>query len=250
MNFSGMGEGSCAGTLLRFPLRLIPRRMRMPILQGRLKGKRWIVGSSNHGCWLGSYEFTKRRLFEKIVSENSVVFDIGAHAGFYTLLSSVLVGQQGKVFAFEPCPANLKFLHEHLRINKVKNVKVIEAAVADWSGNGQFEENLDSSMSRVSKSGSLTIRLVSLDELYHTGEIPPPDVIKIDVEGGEVQILEGAKDLLSIASPTIFLATHGEKIHDQSCDFLFSRGYTLEPIGGDRLVEASEVFAYKIGSQD
>jgi FkbM family methyltransferase len=221
----------------------------MPILQGRLRGKRWIVGSSNHGCWLGSYEFTKRRLFEKIVTENSVVFDIGAHAGFYTLLSSVLVGPHGKVFAFEPLPANLKFLHEHLRINKINNVKVIEAAVADCSGTGQFEENLNSSMGRISNTGNLKINLVRLDDMYHNGEIPPPDFIKIDVEGGEIQVLEGAKNLLSMASPTIFLATHGEKIHEQSCNFLLCRGYTLEPIGGGRLLGSSEVLAYKIRSQ-
>lgn len=66
--------------------------MVVPVLQGSLRGRKWIVGSSNHGCWLGSYEWKKQRLFTRTVSSGDVVFDIGAHVGFYTLLASVLVG--------------------------------------------------------------------------------------------------------------------------------------------------------------
>ena len=97
MNFSGISNKKLLGKLLRFPFRFIPTDMRMPILQGRLKGKKWIVGSSNHGCWLGSYEYEKRLVFEKTVTKGSIVFDIGAHVGFYTLLASVLVGPGGRV---------------------------------------------------------------------------------------------------------------------------------------------------------
>ena len=63
--------------------------------------------------------------------ERCVVFDIGANTGFYTLLASVLVGPQGRVFAFEPVPLNLRYLNEHLRLNNIKNVSVIDAAVAE-----------------------------------------------------------------------------------------------------------------------
>ncbi len=45
----------------------------LPVLQGRLKGKRWIVGSSNHGCWLGSFEYDKRRAFEAMVQPGGMV---------------------------------------------------------------------------------------------------------------------------------------------------------------------------------
>ena len=59
------------GRLLRFSLRLIPTGMKLPILQGKLKGKRWIVGLSNHGCWLGSYEYEKQILFAEMIQEGS-----------------------------------------------------------------------------------------------------------------------------------------------------------------------------------
>jgi len=129
INFSGITDNSVVGKVLRLPLKLIPGGTILPILQGNLKGKKWIVGSSNHGCWLGTYEFAKQRLFSETIREGSVVYDIGAHVGFYTLLASVLVGPKGKVVAFEPLPRNIYYLKKHLRLNQCKNVILVEAAV-------------------------------------------------------------------------------------------------------------------------
>jgi hypothetical protein len=153
MNFSGISKNTPTGKLLRLPLRLIPPEMKMPILQGKLRGFKWIVGSSNHGCWLGSYEWEMRRLFEETVKEGSIVFDIGAHVGFYTLLASALVGPTGKVFAFEPVPQNVSYLKEHLRINQVMNVVIHEAAVFDRTGPAPFDPKLTSSQGCISSPG-------------------------------------------------------------------------------------------------
>ena len=96
LKISKIPINSSIGKLLRFLLNLIPRDYEVPILQGKLKGQKWIVGSSNHGCWLGSYEYEKRLRFEGEVQKDSVVYDIGANVGFYTLLASKLVGGNGK----------------------------------------------------------------------------------------------------------------------------------------------------------
>lgn len=108
MNISAVPHDSLVGRLLRWPLRFIPPELVVPILQGKLKGRKWVVGSSKHGCWLGSYEYHKRRLFEQLIRPGDTVFDIGAHVGFYTLLASILTGPAGRVFAFEPLPRNLR----------------------------------------------------------------------------------------------------------------------------------------------
>jgi len=71
LNFSKISSDSIIGKFLRFPLKLLPQNMIVPIIQGKLRGKKWIVGSSNHGCWLGSYEYEKQVLFSKIVQEGS-----------------------------------------------------------------------------------------------------------------------------------------------------------------------------------
>jgi len=244
MNFSGVSDKSLAGKALRFPLRLIPPDTVLPILQGKLRGLKWIAGSSNHGCWLGSYEYHKQKAFEKMVPKGSVVFDIGANAGFYTLLASVLVGAQGRVFAFEPVPRNLRYLKEHLRINGVKNVSVIEAAVADCAGVAHFDAGPNPATGHLAADGCLTVRTVSLDEMVKAGELPPPNYMKIDVEGAEANVLLGAKSVLAVLSPAIFLATHSKELHSTCCELLQSLGYSVEPISGQALDQTDEVLAY------
>src|SRR5579871_1243331 len=117
MNLSGISNESVVGRALRAPFRLIPRSAAVPILQGPLRGKRWVVGSATHGCWLGSYEQDKQQCFAGAVSVGSVVYDIGANVGFYSLLASVLVGVSGAVYSFEPVPRNCHFLRRHVDLN-------------------------------------------------------------------------------------------------------------------------------------
>jgi FkbM family methyltransferase len=248
MNFSGISNRTLPGKLLRLPLRFIPAEMKLPIMQGRLKGKKWIVGSSDHGCWIGSYEYEKRLLFEKMVRPGSVVFDIGAHVGFYTLLASTLVGPLGKVFAFEPVPENLCFLKEHLRLNRVINVAVIEKAVSDRSGVAAFADGPSRAMGHLAAQGRRQVPTVSLDELVAAGEIPLPDYIKIDVENADWLVLSGARSLLECAHPVIFLATDIYVSQQQSFQLLTSLGYQLQPIDGKSLEQSQEVLAIYQGS--
>src|SRR6266568_1109680 len=88
INFSALPVGSRTGRILRTFLRLVPREMVVPVLQGRLRGARWIVGSSTHGCWLGTYESPKQHAFAAALRPGDLVVDAGANAGFYTLLAA------------------------------------------------------------------------------------------------------------------------------------------------------------------
>lgn len=229
---------------MRFPLRLLPERTQMPIMQGRLKGKRWIVGSSDHGCWLGSYEFDKQRLFERTITRGSIVFDLGGNVGFYTLLASELVGSTGQVYVFEPLPANLIFLKEHIRLNHVGNTHVIEAAVSDTRGIASFDVGPSRSMGHLATTaGGIQVRTVVLDELIQTGEIPTPTYMKIDIEGAEALALSGARSMLASAHPTIFLATHGSSVHQECCRLLHALDYQLHSIDQTELDQSSEILA-------
>ncbi|NQV00191.1 MAG: FkbM family methyltransferase [Parcubacteria group bacterium] len=118
--------------MLRFPLKLIPSGVVVPVMQGVLKGKKWVVGSGdNHGYWLGSYEYRMQSFFAETIKPGSVVYDIGANVGFYTLLASKIVGVQGRVFAFEPLPENIFYVRKHVELNHCDNVVIIEAAVSE-----------------------------------------------------------------------------------------------------------------------
>ena len=246
MKFSWIPFATLIGKFLKM---ILPSNMIVPILQGRLRGKKWIISSSNIECALGSYEYEKRILFEKNVSKSSVVYDIGAHVGFYTLLASDLVGKNGKVIAFEPVPQNLKYLKKHLEINRCTNVIVIEAAVSDKSGISFFDEGPNSSVGHLSEdNSSLTVETVSIDELIMRGEIPPPNYVKIDIEGAELLALKGAKSTFRTYSPNIFLATHSHRVHNVHIDcinYLASLGYKLKPLQGNDLYTTREIFAYK-----
>jgi hypothetical protein len=97
-NLSGISSETFIGKMLRVPLRLIPRTLVLPILQGALRGKKWTAGSATHGCWLGSYEYHKQKALQQRLKAGEVVYDIGANVGFYSLLSSVLVGNRARLF--------------------------------------------------------------------------------------------------------------------------------------------------------
>ncbi|HZE73089.1 MAG TPA: FkbM family methyltransferase [Pyrinomonadaceae bacterium] len=236
--------------MLRQPLRLIPNETPMVILQGRLRGKRWLAGSHTHGCWLGSYENQKRLAIERVLTEGSTFLDVGANAGFYTLLASVIVGPTGRVIAFEPLPTNLDYLRKHLRLNSTTNVTVVEAAVSDRSGAASFDAGPTSAMGHLSSEGTLQVETVSLDDLLSKNRIPPPDCIKIDVEGGEALVLQGARWILENVKPTIFLSTHGTELHRECCALLRAYDYELTAIDnsdGEQSDEIIAVFGSKSG---
>ncbi|WP_375495476.1 FkbM family methyltransferase [uncultured Nostoc sp.] len=242
INFSGISNQTILGKILRFPLQFIPATTVMPILQGKLKGKKWIIKSGQHGAWLGSYEYEKQIIFQQIIKEGSIIYDLGSNSGFHTILASVLVGSQGKVVAFEPHPQNLHYLKQHLQLNHLENVIVIDKAVSDSSGVIQFDGS--GFTGHISSQGELQVKTVSLDELIDTKQIPPPSFLKIDIEGAEMLALSGAKSMLSKIHPTILLATHGTEVHEQCCQFLNSLGYTLETIYGEDIQNSNEIIAY------
>lgn len=247
MNFSGISDKSVVGGLLRLPLRLLPASARMPVLQGPLKGKRWIVGSGNHGCWLGSYECAKQKAFSERIRRGDTVFDLGANVGFYSLLASVAAGPEGKVISFEPVPRNLEYLRAHLRLNKVTNCTIWDAAVGQAEGVGSFTLGSNSSIGHLETDAEteLKVRIVALDPLVASGQLPPPDVIKCDIEGGEYDALRGAAETLARYRPLMFLATHGHGVHENCCRFLEQVGYTLTPLDGRTIDQTDEIIAVK-----
>ncbi len=204
----------------------------MRVLQGPLRGARWVVGSATHGCWLGTYESQKQRVLSSLLKPGETFFDVGANVGFYTLLGSRLVGPSGQVVAFEPLPANLRYLVEHLRINRVANVELITAAVGKTKDRLRFAEAGSPSMGRIDPEGGLDVDVLSLDGLVAAGAVRPPDLIKMDIEGGEVGALKGAREILATHRPQILLATHGWEQHRECCAFLRGLGYRIDALAG------------------
>ncbi len=226
-NLSAISSESFIGRWLRAPLRLIPRKAVVPIFQGPLRGKKWIVGAGTHGCWLGSYEHNKQREFQKAIQPEDVVYDVGANAGFYSLLASVLVGEKGHVYAFEPLPDNARNLRKHLEMNRVRNCAVVEAAASSSDGEASFDPSGDRYTAHLSTAGSIHVRTVALDTLVSGNQIRPPDFMKIDIEGAEYDCLLGCERTIRAYRPVIFLATHGQEIHDACLRLLAEWNYEV-----------------------
>jgi FkbM family methyltransferase len=243
MNFSGIPNRTILGKILRVPLGFIPKEMTVPIIQGPLRGRRWIAGSSNHGCWLGSYEYEKQKVFIKRVKPGDVVFDIGANVGFYTLLASVLVENEGKVIAFEPLPRNLVYLDKHMKMNHCLNVDVLPYAVSDCEMTAEFAFSKNPSMGHLCTKGDITVQTVLIDNLIESKKLFPPDVMKIDVEGAELSVLRGSHHVIKGKRPIIFVATHGISAHRDCLEFLRSLDYHLTPIGHSSIENCDEIIA-------
>ncbi len=233
------------GRVLRLFPRLIPAKTILRIRRGPLRGKRWVKGAGVNSYWLGIYEAEKQRRLVETIRPGAIVFDVGAHVGYYTLLAAELVGSAGHVFAFEPSPRNLRFLRQHLDLNDYQNVTVIAAAVGDHDGSSPFAEGADSTGGRLVHDGTgQPVVVVSLDQLVFKQGRPVPQVIKIDVEGGEMAVLQGARRLLTEHRVAIFLATHNAEFSRQCLQLLREFGYKIEPFDTSDLVRASEFFAY------
>jgi len=225
INFSGIDANSGIGSFLRKIAKFFPRNIPLPILQGPLRGSRWILGSGVLGYWLGSYELEKQKVFTSLVKPGDVVFDVGAQAGFYTLLAAKLVGPAGKVFSFEPFPNNFDNIKKHLSLNGVENVIALKVAVADKEGEAGFATGESTSTGYISESGGTRVKTESLDGLLAAGKILSPKIIKMDIEGAEFMALSGAKNILEKNKPTILLATHGAGVKKQCMDLLTLYGY-------------------------
>ena len=242
IDFSAVRPSTLAGKIVRYPFRILPQGFAMPILQGPLRGKKWIVGAHLHGCWLGSYEWKMQMRVAKELIAGGVFYDVGANAGFYTLLAAVQV-HHGLVYSFEPLPANLINLRKHLELNRIENVKVFELAISDEVGTALFEVERTHAMGRLSEAGGVHVQTSSLDKLLQEEKIAPPDYIKMDIEGAEFRALLGARECFGLYRPKLFLATHGRDVHDNCCRLLTSWQYELQYIEQNS-EDRAELFAF------
>lgn len=198
----------------------------LPIRSGPLRGCRWSVFTGSRFV-LGRYHEDETAEIQRLVRPGDVVYDIGAHVGYYTLVAARAAGPAGHVHAFEPLPLNQRTLQGHLRMNRIDNVSLLTCAVSDAPGVLRFDPAGGTGRGRLSTRGTLEVPVVRIDDLVEQGLLRPPALIKMDIEGAEAAALRGALRTLREHAPVVFVATHGDAVRRECEQLLHSLGYRV-----------------------
>jgi len=188
------------------------------------------------------YEENQWKFVSRFLKPGMNFFDIGANQGFYTILASRRVGSQGKVFAFEPAPTEFRKLRRNLLINRLHNVVMESQAVGSYEGLTEFYLCLDyqGSFSSIrqpaydvtSRKKVIKVPITTLDAYVQCNNISSLDLIKIDVEGGELDVLKGGGGILERLRPIIMCEMDDRRTQQwgyqarEIWEFLQGYGYT------------------------
>jgi len=214
---------------------------------GVLRGWRMVLNRSCHPkVWVGSYEWRLQQRAREIVRPGDTVFDIGAHVGFFTMVFACLVGERGKVVAFEPCPCNIPYVQKNITLNmpRTANVTLVSNAVGDRTEVRSLHGGKGpSTMPRLNGiplrgagaekylTETFEVQTVSLDEWCRKNKTWP-DVLKVDVEGGEIDVLRGAADLMKTKRPVILLEAHRWVSLEALDEMVRQNRYHVEDLNG------------------
>jgi len=166
--------------------------------------------------------------------KEGIFLDVGANVGKYSVIIGNQLGKNGKVFAFEPEPSNLKAFKKNLKLNKLINVSIIPLACSDKKGRLKLylNENNSGGHSLIEKQTHfIGVEVDTLDNLIEKYKIKKVDLIKIDVEGGEVGVLTGAKKILRKDHPKIIFEAWNEKCLNRIKKILNPFKYQIKMIG-------------------
>lgn len=179
----------------------------------------WSAGAfpdrlTRHMLFHGLYQNDVLLWIKHHAKSGDTVFDVGAFHGLMSIVASKAVGPSGKVIAFEPNPVAREWLNKHLRLNKCTNVTVEPVGLMDFEGSASFyvqegDVTWNSSFVREFVDSKhqltpLTVECTSIDAyVRNTGLIP--DLIKIDTEGTELSVLQGAKETIAKHKPILVL---------------------------------------------
>lgn len=194
--------------------RRIVRGMQIPL---RLPfGAWWLAegGALDHELMYNQFEQAELSFVRRMLKPGMTAVDIGAHHGLYTLLASKCVGRRGRVLAFEPSPREGRKLEKHLRLNRCRNVEVDGRAVADKAGEAELHvvdgyRDWGNSLRPPSVAEpvhSVRVNTCRLDDALAEKGIRSVNFIKLDTEGAELAVLQGAQRLLHRAPRPVILA--------------------------------------------
>lgn len=203
---------------------------------GELAGAKLLLDmQTEKDYWLGTYEMNLQQAIQDWAQPGMVAYDVGANIGYVSLLLAKRVGEKGQLFSFEPLPRNQERLQNNVALNSNVNVKLIPKAVADKAGEATFLVHASGGMGKLHGSvgknaeyeNKMEVETISLDDFVYKEKNTAPNLIKIDIEGGEVLALKGMPRLLLKAKPTLLIELHGREAAHAAWTILREASYSL-----------------------
>ena len=204
----------------------------------------------------GRWEGPSLRLWVAAARQAKVILDVGANSGLYALVAKA-VAPQARVFAFEPIERIVHGLAKNVALNRF-DIRVVRQALSDRDGTAtmldtgkeiELRATLDPTGAVLAgeSSGPVTVPVARLDTLVDDETVPPPDLVKIDVEGHEAAVLRGMRATLE-TRPQILMEVHSPRAADEVEEIVRPLGYRIHLLGPtgprriDRVVAATGLF--------
>jgi FkbM family methyltransferase len=213
------------------------------ILHGSGQGLQFNVARSHSAFILGNHELEVQGILATVLKPGRVYYDIGANVGFFAVIAARLVGPSGRVVCFEPLPANARQIEYNAQLNNFSNVVVRAEALGGSNRTEVFQTSVEPTWGMlatvgkkpVQASGQITVDVCTLDSLSEADGLPPPDLIKMDIEGAEAEALEGASETLGRSRPLLVIELHGTNA--AVCAMLDKLGYVAAVLGSSIAVK-------------
>ncbi len=197
--------------------------------------------------------------------KNMVVYDIGGFEGIFTIFFARAVGQAGRVLTFEPNPLNLEVIRNNVAINHFRNVTIFPIGVGkekvqttmsfdpNSTATGSLNPHIRNYIQQQKGTLTIPIKVDAIDNLFKQHHLPPPDFVKIDVEGMELDVLTGITNILEKFKPKLFIEIHGlneqKKLQNvqEIVNFLTNKKYLLFHVESNSLITSQNSNVAKEG---
>ena len=209
------------------------------IRTGLARGRRW---RRHHryvnGYWIGNYELPVQDALARELQPGDTVYDVGANAGFLSLVALSNVTATGTCISVDPDPDNSASIREQIELNESKNWTVVQEAVSDTPGTSTFSRSTaGSSQAKLGDCGAgaetFEVPVTTLNEMVE--HYPAPQLVKLDVEGFEGKVLQAADRLLNEIRPVWLIELHGRECEAEVGELLKNARYEFFGLGGEKI---------------
>lgn len=207
------------------------------IMRGVGAGLRFNTAGSAGSFVMGTHDPVTQVAIKSLLQPGMTFYDVGANVGFFSVIAARLVGPGGRVVAFEPLPANARAIRHNAELNGFTQIDAREQALGGSDGEASFMLSAEPTWGKLSSAGkapdrhtgTTVVAVRRLDGLIEQEGLPPPDVMKIDVEGAELEMLAGAERTLRACRPVILMELHGT--NREVAEKLAALNYTAAVLG-------------------